>query len=421
MQRKPGFPVANCSIKMPDCSVMPEALCDDDSDQQQRRQQLINFGHSQWGFNNWSWAVTKQDLDFVDFTNGKYCAGVVAFVSITVKSFDIHRENIGYATSTANSKGFAIYKSRKCAVTNALRETLLSFGGSVATELNELLETQRLDAPANAPEPLSENNQNVANKLVEPKNVTLERNARKDSSDSTPHPALRSPLAPHVPPPAQPAPPPAQPAPPVQNGPLPPPPAVKNAAAARALAAAMPPANRVPPVGPGRGAPGPAGPPPGPAPATHAAHAAHARPNSNVSFVLQPVVGALGGYGVPPLYGAGRSPAAPHVFPNAYYEYPGGGGWHFAYESYDRPPGNVNLNFNLPPKNLVVNGRGACRPPDDVTFAPPPPAQGCWIKPTIFYDGFWTEQKVKKWVAEQVEKQFPEDASAASSASPDKA
>lgn len=52
-------------------------------------------------------------LDFVDFTNGRYCAGVVAFVSITVKSFDIHRENIGYATSTANTKGFAIYKSRK--------------------------------------------------------------------------------------------------------------------------------------------------------------------------------------------------------------------------------------------------------------------------------------------------------------------
>lgn len=38
---------------------------------------------------------------------------MVAFVSITVKSFDIHRENIGYATSIAHSKGFAIYKSRK--------------------------------------------------------------------------------------------------------------------------------------------------------------------------------------------------------------------------------------------------------------------------------------------------------------------
>ncbi|XP_022828210.1 DNA repair and recombination protein rhm52-like isoform X1 [Spodoptera litura] len=411
MQRKPGFPVANCSIKMPDNPMMPEHLlgemrCDEDNEQQQKRQQLINFGHSQWGFNNWSWSVNKQELDFVDFTNGRYCAGVVAFVSITVKSFDIHRENIGYATTTANTKGFAIYKSRKCAVTNALRETLLSFGGSVASDLTELLESTRADAPANAPEPLNENNQNVANKQIEPKNMTLDRAARKDSSDSgTNHPTLRSPHASAVPPP-------------VQNGPLVPPPAVKNApSSARVLPTSMPPANRVPPVGPGRPAPGPAVPPPGPAP-----QPAHPRPNSNVSFVLQPVVGALGGYGVQPMYGTPRvgGPAAPHVFPNAYYEYPGGGGWHFAYESYERPPGNVNLNFNLPPKNLVVNGRGACRPPDDVTFAPPPPAQGCWIKPTIFYDGFWTEQKVKKWVAEQVEKQFPEDASAASSSSPDK-
>ncbi|KAJ8718187.1 hypothetical protein PYW07_006117 [Mythimna separata] len=410
MQRKPGFPVANCSIKMPDCAVMPDPLLyEEDSDQQQRRQLLINFGHSQWGFNNWSWSVSKQELDFVDFTNGKYCAGVVAFVSITVKSFDIHRENIGYATSTANSKGFAIYKSRKCAVTNALRETLLSFGGSVATELTELLEANRAEAPANAPEPAAENNQNVANRHPEPKNVALER-ARKEPGSASPH-------APPAPPPVQNGPLPPPPVqngplapPPVQNGPLAPPPAVKNAA--RVLGAAMPAANRAPPgparapAGPGAPLAGPAGPP------------LHARPNSNVSFVLQPVVG---GYGAPPLYGAPRvpGPGAPHVFPNAYYEYGGGGGWHFAYESYDRPPGNVNLNFNLPPKNLVVNGRGACRPADDVTFAPPPPAQGCWIKPTIFYDGFWTEQKVKKWVAEQVEKQFPEDASAASS--PDKA
>ncbi|CAH0696091.1 unnamed protein product [Spodoptera exigua] len=270
MQRKPGFPVANCSIKMPDSSMMPEHLlgemrCDEDSEQQQKRQQLINFGHSQWGFNNWSWSVSKQELDFVDFTNGRYCAGVVAFVSITVKTFDIHRENIGYATSTANTKGFAIYKSRKCAVTNALRETLLSFGGSVASELTELLESNRADAPANAPEPLNENNQNVANKQIEPKNMTMERAARKDSSDSgTSHPTLRSPHAAPIPPP-------------VQNGPLVPPPAVKNApSSARVLPTSMPPANRVPPVGPGRPAPGPAVPPPGPAPPT-----AHPRPNSN--------------------------------------------------------------------------------------------------------------------------------------------
>lgn len=270
------------------------------------------------------------------------------------------------------------------AVTNALRETLLSFGGSVATELSELLEAQRAEfgAPANAqPDLAVENNQNVANRPTEAKTSPHNRPGRKDSVDVPPPAALRSPLAPPAPPQ--------------------PPPAVKNAPAAKPLPLGPmphgPPANRQALGGAPR-------PPPAPAPG--------ARPNSNVSFVLQPVVGGV----VPPLYGAGPrlgAPQLPHMFPpGAYYEYPAGP-WHFAYESYDRPPGNVNLNFNLPPKNLVVNGRGgvecrnACRPPDEL----PPPAQPCWIKPTIFYDGFWTEQKVKKWVAEQVEKQFPEDAS----------
>ncbi|XP_028169184.1 DNA repair protein RAD52 homolog isoform X3 [Ostrinia furnacalis] len=186
MQRKPGFPVANCSIKMPDNMNMPAAETlhnDEDPEQQQKRQQLINFGHTQWGFNNWSWTVTKQDLDFVDFTNGKYCAGVCAYVSVTVKSFDIHRENIGYATSLAVNKGFAIYKSRKCAVTNALRETLLSFGGSVATELAELLESHKAVTPPPAPHPApDENNQNAPNKMADaaPKNSPLNRGPRKE-------------------------------------------------------------------------------------------------------------------------------------------------------------------------------------------------------------------------------------------------
>ena len=34
----------------------------DEEEPVQRRQQLINFGHTEWGFNNWSWTVTKQEL-----------------------------------------------------------------------------------------------------------------------------------------------------------------------------------------------------------------------------------------------------------------------------------------------------------------------------------------------------------------------
>ncbi|XP_022117563.2 DNA repair protein RAD52 homolog isoform X2 [Pieris rapae] len=173
MQRKPGFPVANCNIKMPDGSMSPEVAGDDEWDPQHRRQQLINFGHSQWGFNNWNWMVTKQDLDFVELINGKYTAGVAAFINVTVKSFDIHRENVGYATSIGITKGSAIHRARKCAVTNALRETLLSFGGSVSTELIELLETNKVEVPP--PEPDIQ-----ILKPTEPKNL-----ARKEETNGT--------------------------------------------------------------------------------------------------------------------------------------------------------------------------------------------------------------------------------------------
>lgn len=130
------------------------------------------------------------------------------------------------------------------------------------------------------------------------------------------------------------------------------------------------------------------------------------RPNSNVSFVLQPVMGppnhvAPYMYPTPPRL----APPPPQMFQNLY-DY--SGPWHFSYEPYDRHHGNVNLNFNMPPKNLVVNSRSGsveCKREEHYN------GQGCWIKPTIFYDGFWTEQKVKKWVAEQVEKQFPDDCS----------
>lgn len=256
----------------------------------------------------------------------------------------------------------------------------------MATELLELLESHRPE-PAPQPEPQPENNQNIANKPAEPKNSPLPKNIRKDSVEMAPiNPVnIRHPLVPPVMKNAV-----------VQN----PPPVAK----ALPMPANLPPAANRPVVSAPR--------PPAP----------HVRPNSNVSFVLQPVMGGV----VPPLYAPGPPPRlphvpTPHVYPN-YYEY--AGPWHFTYESYDRHHGNVNLNFNIPPKNLVVNSRSgsvecknACgvRPSgpegDPLQYAQHPQNQGCWIKPTIFYDGFWTEQKVKKWVAEQVEKQFPEDAS----------
>lgn len=278
----------------------------------------------------------------------------------------------------------------KCAVTNALRETLLSFGGSVATELMELLQQTEVPTPAPTPclpptvppEPLTENNQNIANK-IEPKNAI--NNIRKDETVpqnmKTHHPVKNT-----VTPAAN-----ASRSPPVTRAhPMPCPlPATTRPPAANRLPAPLAPAALPPPPLP-----------PAPRQPRH-----HPRPNSNVSFVLQPVMGA-----VPPLYTPPRPMLPQPLFPN-YYEY--AGPWHIAaYEAYER--GNVNLNFNLPPKNLVVNSRSGsmeCRgriEGEALQYAAPN-AQACWIKPTIFYNGFWTEQKLKKWVAEQVEKQLPED------------
>lgn len=246
----------------------------------------------------------------------------------------------------------------------------------MATELTEALESSKRESANPSPpaavvnEPPAEASGPAPVKPAEPKNVQPGKLPRKEVETGPTANGLR-------PPPAK-------------------PPGV----------AGPPPANR-PPVA---NAPRPPPPPPVAVPLP--------RPNSNVSFVLQPVMGG----GMPPLFGPRLPPPGP-MYPN-YYEY-AAGPWHFAYESFERPVGhgNVNLNFGLPPKNLVVNGRSsaecknACgvRPPgpegEPLQYGPPPQNQSCWIKPTLFYDGFWNEQKVKKWVAEQVEKQFPEDPS----------
>ncbi|XP_061384338.1 swi5-dependent recombination DNA repair protein 1 homolog isoform X2 [Danaus plexippus] len=189
MQRKPGYPATANNMKMElglgmeyvaQCDFASESQCDDD-ETQQRRQQLINFGHSQWGFNNWSWLVTSQALDFVENHNGIYTAGVACFVSVKVKSLDIQRVNVGYATSVAAYKGLSIHRARMCSVTNGLLETLLSFGGNLASELMELLESNKNEAANHimVPEAVPESSSNPLIK-TEPKNLSKPIN-RKDT------------------------------------------------------------------------------------------------------------------------------------------------------------------------------------------------------------------------------------------------
>lgn len=51
-------------LLQPDSLPVAEGMVEDE-EPVQRRQQLINFGHSEWGFNNWNWTVTKQELGII--------------------------------------------------------------------------------------------------------------------------------------------------------------------------------------------------------------------------------------------------------------------------------------------------------------------------------------------------------------------
>lgn len=66
---------------------MPVAECMvEDEEPVQRRQQLINFGHSEWGFNNWNWTVTKQELGIIFLNYYFYILNIIChnFVYILI-------------------------------------------------------------------------------------------------------------------------------------------------------------------------------------------------------------------------------------------------------------------------------------------------------------------------------------------------
>lgn len=192
-------------------------------------------------------------------------------------------------------------------MTNALRETLLSFGGTVTAELLEQLEAGRREtalSPAARPyEPASGRGPDL--------------DLHKKPASSAPPVARTHPM-----------------------------PASRPVATPVTVPAAVV---------------APAPPAPAPAPAATAPVPAPPAPKPNVSVVLQPLV--------TPLY-APRAPAP--LAPAGHYFEVGGAPWPFYHEDVPR----------------------AARP-------------DCWVKPTIFYDGFWTEHKVKKWVAEQVDRRLP--------------
>lgn len=89
---------------------------------------VVNLANAMFGFNGWSHSVSQQNIDFVDFVDGKYNVGVSCFVKVELKDGAYH-EDVGYGVSEGQrSKALSLEKARKESVTDGLKRSLRSFG-----------------------------------------------------------------------------------------------------------------------------------------------------------------------------------------------------------------------------------------------------------------------------------------------------
>jgi len=92
---------------------------------------VVNLANEIFGFNGWSHAVRKCDVDFVDASGGRFYVGVAAIVRVTLRDGSFH-EDQGYGVSEGmRSKALSIEKARKEAVTDGLKRALKAFGNAL--------------------------------------------------------------------------------------------------------------------------------------------------------------------------------------------------------------------------------------------------------------------------------------------------
>ncbi|KAJ3969093.1 hypothetical protein EV361DRAFT_922665 [Lentinula raphanica] len=91
---------------------------------------IINLANEVFGFNGWSSNLVSLTTDFIDYNEEtrRYSVGVTAIMRVTLRDGVFH-EDIGYGIlENSKTKGPALDKCKKEAVTDALKRTLRNFG-----------------------------------------------------------------------------------------------------------------------------------------------------------------------------------------------------------------------------------------------------------------------------------------------------
>ncbi|KAL0068161.1 DNA repair protein rad52 [Marasmius tenuissimus] len=107
---------------------------------------VINLANEVFGFNGWSSSITSLTTDFIDTNEEtkRVNIGVTAIVRVTLRDGVFH-EDVGYGmVENQKSKGAALDKCRKEAVTDGLKRSLRNFGNLLGNCLYDKNYTQEV-------------------------------------------------------------------------------------------------------------------------------------------------------------------------------------------------------------------------------------------------------------------------------------
>lgn len=118
---------------------------------------VIHDANQIFGFNGWSSHIVNLDLRFVDEARGRYSACVSATVRITLRDGTTREDRGGGISENVRSKGEAIVKAEKEAITDATKRALKNFGLRLGLSLYDRQHLRDMNRPAPR-EPLREAN-----------------------------------------------------------------------------------------------------------------------------------------------------------------------------------------------------------------------------------------------------------------------
>ncbi|EKM58099.1 uncharacterized protein PHACADRAFT_90029 [Phanerochaete carnosa HHB-10118-sp] len=107
---------------------------------------VINLANEVFGFNGWSSSIVSLSTDYIDFNeqSQRYNVGVTAVVRVTLRDGVFH-EDTGYGLlENSKSKGAALDKCKKEAVTDGLKRALRNFGNLLGNCLYDKAYTQEV-------------------------------------------------------------------------------------------------------------------------------------------------------------------------------------------------------------------------------------------------------------------------------------